>query len=153
MKREDRICWLKSKMKREDIVKAIPEDALEALCREYDIEEGEYPENDYEGCAVYSYFYWMKKVVEENEGKRKEEEAERIRLLGENGRSVFSIELVKNLRERNAEKCISIIDDLLTILEANRGWLYLGSRENDGFLRAMQLVKAERDTRERSKNE
>lgn len=65
MEREMEKTWLKSKMKREDIINAIPKAAIEALCREYDIEEGEYPEHDYEGCAMYTYFCWMKEVVEE----------------------------------------------------------------------------------------
>lgn len=52
--------WLRSKMKKEDIIKGISKDAMESLCREYDQEKGEYPEHDYEGCALYNYFCWMK---------------------------------------------------------------------------------------------
>jgi metal-responsive CopG/Arc/MetJ family transcriptional regulator len=43
------------------------------------------------------------------------------------------------------------IDDLLTILVEDREWLYLGSREDAGFLRAMKAVKEKRDALEREK--
>jgi hypothetical protein len=67
MRIEDENRWLRSIMKKEDIVKAIPEDAMEALCREYDKEKGEYPESDYEGCALCTYFYWMVQEMKEGE--------------------------------------------------------------------------------------
>lgn len=67
MRYEDEVVWLRSTMSRADIVKAIPRDALEALCREYDIENGEYPESDYEGCALSSYFRWMEDAMAKEE--------------------------------------------------------------------------------------
>ena len=67
MKKEDEKKWLRSTMKRRDIIRAIPEDALNALCREYDIEMGEYPESDYEGCALSTFFWGLMQDEEDEE--------------------------------------------------------------------------------------
>ena len=57
-----------------EIVNAINYDALKALCTRYDAEVGTYPENEYEGEALLTFFEELKDEVKER-GYLKEENA------------------------------------------------------------------------------
>ena len=68
---------------------------------------------------------------------------ERNELLRDKG------EIVSQLKEETKET-VSFLKGLLDTLEKERGWLYIGSGENEGFLLAMEIVKDKLSAFERS---
>jgi hypothetical protein len=127
--------------KDEDYTSQIDTMALCRLCFENDKHNHEYPDSIYEGLSLYEFF--LSVIDESNESIAWEpwEEELKVEWARERKAEEKKAEVIASDLKEETEVYTSFLNDVLKDLETERGYLYIGSKENIGFLRAMDVVK------------